>query len=39
MNKVTKDIFEHYRVRTIAAFAMASGAGAILVVSYLVGIV
>ncbi len=38
MNKVTKDMFEHYRLRTIAAFVMASGAGAILMVSKLVGI-
>lgn len=37
MNRVTRDILHHYRIRTIAAFAMASGAGLVLAMGYLFG--
>ena len=39
MNKVTRDILEHYRTRTIAAFILASGASVLAAMGYLFGLV
>lgn len=38
MDKVTRDLLQHYRARTIAACVMASGASLVLIIGYILGI-